>query len=330
MKSETPIREERAAERSQIYALVQSLTSPVVFRNLVSDWPLVNKENPIEATRYLDQFDAGHPVTVFSGDLGEGGRIFYTDELEKVNFEQSRIPFGDLAGRLQNGGTETVYMGSTAVEHYFPGLEAENRLSNEEVGASVRLWIGNQTTVAAHYDAMDNIACVCAGRRRFTLFPPEQIGNLYVGPVDFTPAGQSVSLVDLDDPDYARFPKFRDAEQFAQTAVLEPGDAIFIPALWWHHVRGLDAFNILVNHWWIDAPRHVGPPLDALLHALLNIRDLPPQHRSRWKAFFDHYVFEDPDAAAEHIPEARRGVLGELNDDLARRIRASLRNNLNR
>jgi hypothetical protein len=177
---------------------------------------------------------------------------------------------------------------------------------------------------------MENIACVCAGRREFTLFPPEQIANLYVGPIDFTPAGQAVSLVDFDHPDLERFPRFSEATKHAQTATLEPGDAIYIPALWWHHVKGLDRFNILINHWWKIAPDHVGPPLDALLHALLNIRDLPEAQRKAWQTFFNHYVFEDPEHAAEHIPVQRRGALGALDEDLSRRIRATLRRNLNR
>ena len=57
--------------------------------------------------------------------------------------------------------------------------------------------------------------------RRFTFFPPEQLENLYVGPIDFSPAGQPISLVDILNPDYAKFPKYKNAEDAALFADLE-------------------------------------------------------------------------------------------------------------
>ena len=87
------------------------------------------------------------------------------------------------------------------------------------------LWIGNRTRTAAHFDLPQNIACVISGRRRFTVFPIGQLPNLYVGPLDFTPAGQAISLVDFHAPDFERYPRFREALRHAQVAELEPGDA---------------------------------------------------------------------------------------------------------
>ena len=190
--------------------------------------------------------------------------------------------------------------------------------------------IGNRTRIAAHYDIPDNVACVAVGRRRFTLFPPDQLRNLYIGPIDVTPAGQSISLVDFHDPDFERFPGFRDALEHAQVAELEPGDAIFIPGMWWHHVEGLDDLNVLVNYWWRDVPAFLGNPLDALNHALLSIRDLPREQRDIWRDVFEHYVFGDENEAVSHIPPNARGVLSAVTDESARRLRALLIRNLNR
>src|SRR6185295_10671014 len=100
----------------------------------------------------------------------------------------------------------------------------------------------NRTRIAAHHDLPDNLACVVAGRRRFTLFPPEQLNNLYVGPLDFTPAGQPISRVDIDTPDLETYPRFAEALNAARRAELGPGDAVYIPALWWHDVLSLEDF----------------------------------------------------------------------------------------
>ena len=164
------------------------------------------------------------------------------------------------------------------------------------------IWIGNRTVIPAHYDLPDNLACVAAGRRRFTLFPPEQLRNLYVGPLDFTPAGQAVSLVDLHQPDLARYPRFAEALAQAQSAELEAGDALFIPSMWWHHVEGLTPFNILVNYWWRQSPGWMDTPFNTLLLALLTMRELPPAQRAAWQELFRHYVFDSDSSEAAHIP----------------------------
>ena len=79
-----------------------------------------------------------------------------------------------------------------------------------------RIWLGNRITTPTHLDEWNNIGCVVAGRRRFTLFPPEQIANLYIGPLDFAPTGAPMSLVSLRNPDFERYPKFREALAAAQ------------------------------------------------------------------------------------------------------------------
>ncbi|MGB0513746.1 MAG: cupin-like domain-containing protein, partial [Wenzhouxiangellaceae bacterium] len=235
-----------------------------------------------------------------------------------------------LAAAADQSDPPTIYMGSMAIDHCLPRIMADNSLPDPDLAPSVRIWIGNRSKVAAHYDIMDNIAVVCAGRRRFTLFPPDQLANLYLGPIDLTPAGQQISLVDPDNPDFNRFPRYREALEHAQFAELEPGDAIYIPAMWWHQVNALAPFNILVNHWWRDLPGYMGAPGDVLLHALLNLRDLPKRQRDAWRELFQHYIFDPPEDALEHIPRQSRGALGGLDDQTARQLRALLRNRLNR
>jgi len=190
-----------------------------------------------------------------------------------------------------------------------------------------RIWIGNHVVTPAHFDESNNIACVVAGRRRFTLFPPGAIGDLYIGPIGYAPTGTPISLVDFAHPDERRFPRFKDALAVAQVAELEPGDAIYIPALWWHHVESLARHNVLVNYWWkgwAGAGARADSALDSLLLAILNLRHLPAPERRKWSAIFEHYVFGANEATASHIPAHRRGVLGDISPELAQQVREFL------
>jgi len=314
---------------------------PTIFRGMARDWPLVRKglESPRAAIAYLKALDSGQPVVGYTGAPEIAGRFFYDDDLTRLNFraEQVRLDaFLDRMGEeLDHADGSSLYIGSTDVDTYLPGFRAENDLGVDPAvfGAAppiVSIWIGNRTVAAAHYDMSNNIACCVAGRRRFTLFPPEQVANLYPGPLEPTPGGQVVSLVDGRAPDFARFPRFREALEAAQVAELEPGDVLVYPALWWHQVEALEAFNVLVNYWWNPSPGFMDTPQITLLHGLLSLRDRPEHEKQGWKALFDYYVFGPADQAGAHLPEAAQGPLGPMDELKARRLRAQLLNRLNR
>ena len=309
---------------------------PLVLRGLTADWPLVEaaKQSSAKAESYILQFDSGQPLTAYRGPGDINGRIFYNHDLSGFNFERIRLPLTEVFENLRQYSSEaqppTLYVGSTMVDNWLPEMRRDNDLKLEGHDPLVSIWIGNRSRIAAHYDFPTNIACSVAGRRRFTLFPPEQLENLYVGPIDFTPAGQSISMVDFDNPDYVVHPKFREALKAAQVVELEPGDAILIPSMWWHHVESLDDLNILVNYWWRNTPAYMGTPVNVLQHAIMGIRELPPEQRAAWREVFDHYVFKADDKNYQHIPEGARGVLNPLDEVTARDIRNLLLNKFKR
>ena len=224
----------------------------------------------------------------------------------------------------------TAYMGSTSIDYVLPGLTKDNdfKINNESPIKSI--WIGNSSVVPPHFDVPDNIAFVCSGKRKFTLFPPDQVKNLYIGPLEFTPAGQPISLVDIYNPDLSKFPKFESAKNHGKSAELLPGDAIFIPSLWWHQVESFGPLNILVNYWWRNVPSYMGNPMDALMHSILSVRDLPRHQKDNWINMFKHYVFDYENKNFDHIPNDLHGAVGDIDDNLAKKIRALLLNNLNR
>lgn len=321
------------------YAALLEAQQPAILKGVARDWPLVRAglESANEAIAYLKSFDGGHPVTVFTGAPGIGGRFFYNDAVTAMNFEAARAPLSAILDRVAEAGADgpSFYVGSTDLDTYLPGIRAENGLTLNDAmfdanAPTVSIWIGNRTVAATHYDMSNNIACCMVGRRRFTLFPPEQVRNLYPGPLEPTPGGQVVSMVDLRDPDYERYPRFAEAEAAGQVAELEPGDILFYPALWWHNVEALDGFNAMINYWWNISPAFIDNPQNTLLHALLSLRDRPEAEKAGWRALFDYYVFGAAEQAGAHLPEAARGNLAPLDELRARRLRATLLNRLNR
>jgi len=321
------------------YDALLAAEQPVILKGLVRDWPLVQTASAGEAASYLKTFYQGRPVVAFIAQPEHRGRFGYTADATELDFESDRGRLDEyldiVLGLLEEDEAPTFYIGSTDVDVFLPGFRADNDLvlnhpMFEANPPLVGAWIGNRSTARAHYDMSNNIACCLVGRRRFTLFPPEQIENLYPGPLDPTPGGQVVTMADIDAPDFERFPRLREALAAGEIADLEPGDALYYPAMWWHEVEARDAFNVMVNYWWNTSPQFMDTPQNTLLHALLSLRDRPEQEKRAWRAVFDYYVFGPADRAGAHLPEAARGNLGPMDELKARRLRAYLLRRLNR
>ncbi|KAK7506779.1 hypothetical protein BaRGS_00002254 [Batillaria attramentaria] len=91
-----------------------------------------------------------------------------------------------------------------------------------------------------HYDIMDNMLIQVTGHKRVVLFSPQEAENLYLD-------GDKSSVLDIDNPDLSKYPRF--AHAVRMEGRLEPGDILFIPALWFHNVISEDA-GVAVNVFW--------------------------------------------------------------------------------
>lgn len=326
-----PVPEWRDVDERTFREEILACHRPAVLRGLVKDWPAVQSAltAPANLANYLAAFDNGVPVDAILMPPEARGRIAYNEAMDGFNFVRNRLPvtaiLEQLARYSQFEDPPAVAVQSAPISGCLPGFAAENPLPVLDPAVEPRIWIGNRVTVPAHFDESQNLACVAAGTRRFTLFPPEQVANLYVGPLDFAPTGAAMSMVQLAAPDFRRFPRFKEALAAARTAELGPGDAIFIPTLWWHHVESLDArLNVLVNYWWsgaLGSAEGTASGMDCLIHGLLNVKPMPDALRQAWASLFDHYVFRGSDTDLGHIPEHRRGVLAKLSPEAAQRVR---------
>lgn len=309
---------------------VLSSTEPLLLKGLVEDWPVVRagQQSARSAADYIRSFDRDLPLTAYEGPPNIHGRIFYNDDLTGFNFSRTRQTLNQVLDKLFQVIDElqppSYYVGSTMIDHWLPGFRDHNDIGLGSREHLTSIWLGNKSRIAAHYDFPNNIACSVVGRRRFTLFPPDQAENLYVGPLELTPSGQPISLVDTCNPDLNKFPKYERAMAASYSVELAPGDAIFIPSMWWHHVESLEAFNVLVNYWWRTTPVYQGSPMNALHHAIMSMRDLPVEQRRVWKDIFEHYVFNEDAHAFDYIPEHARGVLAGVDEAAAKALKDQL------
>lgn len=328
-----PVRTWRDVTRETFEREIVPLREPAVMRGVAAAWPATaaGRRSARELSDYLAAYDTGVPLSTYVGAPDIGGRFFYRDDMRGFNFDRGKAPFravADMLLRDPDGQGPSIYSGAVTAGEHFSGFAGDNRMALLDPDVAPRLWIGNAVTVSTHYDLAENIACVAAGNRQFTLFPPDQVGNLYVGPLENTISGQPVSMVDPLAPDLAEFPRFAEAAAHALSAELEPGDAIYVPTMWWHHVRSTAPFNLLVNYWW-SAPND-GSAFEALIHAMLSIRNRPPEERAHWRAFFDHYVFDAEAEDVAHLPAHARGVLGPSSPERTRMMREFLMRGLAR
>jgi hypothetical protein len=301
---------------------------PVVMRGLVGGWPAVHAatRSAEDFRDYLARFDNGGQTEAFVGDPKIAGKYYYAEDFQGFNFERRRMRFADALSAMiathGQSGTPTMYVGSVPTDDYLPGFAAQNVLPVLAAHVQPRIWLGHAANVSAHFDAVDNVACVVAGARRFTLFPPEAIDGLYVGPIDNTMAGQPVSLAASTPTDDGRYPRFRKIRHDALYAELEPGDGIYIPKLWWHQIESTASFNGLVNYWWDAYAAGPDAPYTSLLLSMIAIAERPARERQAWKAFFDHYVFRTNGHPLSHLPNEQHGMLGPLKPDNYAKIRA--------
>lgn len=315
----TFVQEWQHADLATFQTQIAPRNQPAILRGAVAHWPAVKlaQNGPEALCQYLMKLDNGQGVDAILLAPQENGRLFYNAEMSGFNFARKSVSISSVIEQMVRyshfANPPTVAIQSALISACLPGFLPQHAmpLFAPEAAQKIapRIWLGGQVVTPAHFDESENLACVVAGKRRFTLFPPEQVGNLYIGPLDFAPTPTPISMVDLRQPDFVQFPRLHNALEHAQIAELEAGDALYIPSLWWHHVESLAFFNVLVNYWWQETVPSTATPLACMLHCLAHMQQLSPEMKRGWRALFDHYVFAANGDPAAHIPAHKRGIL---------------------
>lgn len=320
---------------TQFQTDILSNNKPAVLRGLVSDWPLVEagRAGKAATANYLKSMDAGQTVYTIVGAPGINGAFSYGPQCQGVNFERRQANLSNTLDQLlalaEEPEPHAIAVQAAPVNTVLPTFSAHHSMPLLEASVAPTMWLGNRAMVAPHYDVNFNLAAVVSGRRTFTLFPPNQVANLYVGPMLDSPGGVPTSLVDLRSPDLEQFPLFEKALETALVATLNPGDAIYIPTPWWHGVESLDSLNVLINYWWGGLTQHGVSPNNSLMHSMLSIAELDQHQRQAWRHLFDYFVFHSSGDPADHLPNEVVDVVANLSAEQRQRVFAFLKSRLN-
>ena len=289
---------------------------------------------------YLRGFYNGRPVPVFLWRRRRSpGRPFYNDDFTALNFEVRRGGLGAGAGRNRAASgrraAADVLRGLAAGRRRLPGFARDNDLRLRRArhrGAAEHLDRQSRHRVLPLTTRRTTSPCCAVGRRRFTVFPPEQIDNLYPGP-----AGAHARRAG------GQRGRFRDARFRALSALPRGAGRRRRPRCWNRAMRSSSPacggttcsswtpFNVLVNYWWSSAPAHI--PHRRCMRCITRCGPCAtgPSARSRPGRRYSITTCSGPARrAGEHLPEAARDVLGPIDETLARRIRAMLIGTLNR
>lgn len=214
---------------------------PVVLRGVIDDWPAMEKWSLDYLAREFG--DRQLPV------VREKRRSQY-DSRQGLHYESVRL--ADYCDLIADGEPHDLYM-TVRVHEALPELFADIRQPPYSAGAAwarSRFWLGAADTKGPlHRDLAENLYAQIRGRKQFLLLDKRLTRLVYRHP--FYSGVPNYSPVDAENPDLARFPRFRDAPLLR--AVVEPGDLLYIPSLWWHQAHSLTT-SISVNLWWLNGP----------------------------------------------------------------------------
>jgi hypothetical protein len=210
---------------------------PVVLAGFAAEWPALRRWS-------LDFLQCTHATLPITTARVQAGAVVMD---RKKGLLHERMPLGAFIEALRAGAADRYLMSRM---HELPEtLRCDTPIPQAIQSApwqSGNLWIGAAGVVSAmHRDLADNLHVQVRGRKRFVLVAPQQSSSLY--PNAFFDGVPNGCRIDIELPDFVRFPKLRRVETLL--AELDAGDALYIPHRWWHHVRTLE-LSVSVNFWW--------------------------------------------------------------------------------
>lgn len=211
---------------------------PVIFSNALKTWPLYNMSQE-DSIRHFEGLQGMIRTGDYVAKTFSRNRQFKTASMaEFIRSAQEYSP--------TNTADPPPYLGSNSMPESLERLIGWPGYFRRDQYIPPRIWIGPKGTVTPlHRDDTDNLFAQVWGEKTFILAAPHERNRLYAW-TTYRTGGLEGCDVDAEAPDYQKHPDSREV-RFLKTQV-GPGDLLFIPDGWFHHVRSL-SMSLSVNFW---------------------------------------------------------------------------------
>lgn len=213
---------------------------PAIMKGCIKHWKALEQWKDL---KYLISVAGSRTVPIEIGSR-------YTDE----NWSQQLLSFSEFLQKyVLTKGDQVGYLAQHQLFEQIPELKDDftipeycNFTDNDDVEQpDINAWFGPSGTVSPlHFDPKNNLLCQIFGHKRVILYHPNDSSNLY--PYD-TRLLNNTAQVDPLNPNYEKWPNFSKAKGLM--TYLRPGEILYIPPKWWHHVTSLTP-SFSISFWW--------------------------------------------------------------------------------
>ena len=216
--------------RNELFEEYYTQNKPVVITGMLDNWPAMTKWTP----QYLKS-KFGHLEVEVQAKRGEDPEY----EINSVA-HKSRMNFGDYIDMVHSGVETNEYYitanntghNATVLKELWEDTDGLPEYLKQDPNNPGFFWYGPKGIVTPlHHDLTNNFMAQVLGRKRIMLIPPTRLPFVYNHFHCYSP-------VDIDNIDYSRFPAFRNVHP--KEVILAPGEILFLPVGYWHHVSGMD------------------------------------------------------------------------------------------
>lgn len=259
-QSERQIERRSRLSRSEFYRSYVAPGRPVIVTDAIEHWParrwtvehVVEKygDMPLVAERLV-----GEQPEEFARSIDGDPRKLSRLPGNRHSFEQRKISVREYFERVDVTGSgngqwfaalQPITRMAPQAREEILGLPYFDELQQRIALQRPLLWMGPAGCVSSlHIDKLPNLVVQLIGRKKWYLFPSAEMELVYLPAPAVTPR---FSRLDPEHPDLASFPKYARARPYVFE--LAPGEALFVPPNWPHHVRSLE-FSISLNFWWV-------------------------------------------------------------------------------